>query len=167
MNKSIRVVLACLTLLALRAGAQSTPTLSPSVKTTPFRAVPELPYRVVANFFKFPKGMVAGEAGGVAINSKGHIFPVSYTHLDVYKRQMLWPSEGGAATAGSAEHNSAKPAAVKHVRKPVRNNRKHSFLMSSLDFFDRRFGDGQPPVRTLRRQPERNLNARDCFASGD
>ena len=74
MNKSLRVVLACLTLLASRAGAQSTPTLSPSVKTTPFQAVPELPYRVVASFFKFPKGMVAGEAAGVAINSKGHIF---------------------------------------------------------------------------------------------
>jgi len=29
-----------------------------------------LPYRVVANFFKFPKGMVAGEAAGVAINSR-------------------------------------------------------------------------------------------------
>ena len=74
MNKSIGVVLAGLTLLASRAGAQSTPTLSSSVKTTPFQAVPELPYRVVANFFKFPKGMVAGEAAGVAINSKGHIF---------------------------------------------------------------------------------------------
>ena len=74
MNKSIRVVLACFTLLASRAGAQSTQTRSPSVKTTPFQAVPELPYRAVANFFKFPKGMVAGEAAGVAINSKGHIF---------------------------------------------------------------------------------------------
>jgi DNA-binding beta-propeller fold protein YncE len=29
---------------------------------------------VVANFFKFPKGTVSGEAAGVAINSKGHIF---------------------------------------------------------------------------------------------
>jgi hypothetical protein len=68
------VVLAGLALLASRAGAQTTPTLSSSVKTTPFQAVPELPYRVVARFFKFPKGMVAGEAAGVAINSKGHIF---------------------------------------------------------------------------------------------
>lgn len=74
MNESIRVVLACLTLLASLDGAQSTATLLPSVKTSPFQAVPELPYRVVANFFKFPKGMVAGEAAGVAINSKGHIF---------------------------------------------------------------------------------------------
>jgi hypothetical protein len=67
MNKSIRVDLAGLTLLASRTGAQSTPSLSTSVKTTPFRAVPELPHRVVANFFKFPNGMVAEEAAGVAI----------------------------------------------------------------------------------------------------
>ena len=36
--------------------------------------VPELPYGVVPNFFKFPKGMIQGEAAGVAVNSKGHIY---------------------------------------------------------------------------------------------
>jgi hypothetical protein len=28
----------------------------------------------VTNFFKFPKGMIAGEASAVAVNTKGHIF---------------------------------------------------------------------------------------------
>ena len=39
-----------------------------------FEAVPELPYRVAPDFFKYPKGMVTGEAAGVAVNSKGHIY---------------------------------------------------------------------------------------------
>jgi DNA-binding beta-propeller fold protein YncE len=39
-----------------------------------FQAVPELPYQVVPGFFKMPEGAVAGEASGVAVNSKGHIF---------------------------------------------------------------------------------------------
>ena len=83
MKKSLEVVFACIALLALHAGAQTT-SMQPPVKTAPnapFRAVPELPYRVVTNFFKFPKAMVPGEASAVAVNSKGHIFPVSYTHL--------------------------------------------------------------------------------------
>ena len=41
---------------------------------TTFQAVPELPYQVVPDFFKMPEGAVAGEASGVAVNSKGHIF---------------------------------------------------------------------------------------------
>ena len=39
-----------------------------------FQPVPELPYRVVPDFFKFPKGMIQGEAAGVAVNSMGHIY---------------------------------------------------------------------------------------------
>lgn len=39
-----------------------------------FQPVPELPYHAVPNFFKFPKGMIQGEAAGVAVNSKGHIY---------------------------------------------------------------------------------------------
>ncbi|MGH9772921.1 MAG: hypothetical protein ACRD4Q_14695 [Candidatus Acidiferrales bacterium] len=35
---------------------------------------PELPYRVVNDFFQIPTGMFMAEAVGVAINSKGHIF---------------------------------------------------------------------------------------------
>src|SRR5450755_4285011 len=69
MRKLLEIVFACLALLPLRAGAQQT-----GAKAAPFEAVPELPYRVLPNFFKFPKGMTAGEASGVALNSKGHIF---------------------------------------------------------------------------------------------
>ena len=39
-----------------------------------FLPVPELPYRIIPSFFKFPKGMGQGEAAGVAVNSKGHIY---------------------------------------------------------------------------------------------
>jgi DNA-binding beta-propeller fold protein YncE len=45
-----------------------------AVASSPFQAVPELPYRVLTNFFKFPKDMIAGEASAVAVNAKGHIF---------------------------------------------------------------------------------------------
>src|SRR3984885_5904338 len=45
-----------------------------AVAPSPFQAVPELPYRVLTNFFKFPKAMIAGEASAVAVNAKGHIF---------------------------------------------------------------------------------------------
>ncbi|HZW95265.1 MAG TPA: peptidyl-alpha-hydroxyglycine alpha-amidating lyase family protein [Candidatus Eremiobacteraceae bacterium] len=55
--------------MPFRAGAQQG-----AQKTVTFQAVPELPYRVVPNFFKFPKGTIAGEASAVAANSKGHIF---------------------------------------------------------------------------------------------
>jgi hypothetical protein len=43
-------------------------------KAGTFRAVPELGYRVVPDFFHAPAGMTVGEASGVALNSKGHIF---------------------------------------------------------------------------------------------
>ncbi len=45
-----------------------------AVASRPFQAVPELPYRVVTNFFKFPKDMIAGETSAVAVNAPGHIF---------------------------------------------------------------------------------------------
>lgn len=43
-------------------------------KVPAFQPVPELPYKVVGNFFKFPQEMAAGESSAVAVNSKGHIF---------------------------------------------------------------------------------------------
>jgi DNA-binding beta-propeller fold protein YncE len=43
-------------------------------KTGAGRPVPELGYRVTTNFFHAPAGMPVGEASGVALNSKGHIF---------------------------------------------------------------------------------------------
>jgi DNA-binding beta-propeller fold protein YncE len=68
MKKFLEIVLASFALCCFSAMAQqpSTP--------APFQAVRELPYRVIPNFFKFPKSMVAGEASGVAVNSHGHIF---------------------------------------------------------------------------------------------
>ncbi len=67
--KSLEMVFACLALLSFYAEAQPT-----AEKARAFQAVPELPYRVAPNFFKFPKGMTPGETSGVAVNSKGHIF---------------------------------------------------------------------------------------------
>jgi hypothetical protein len=69
MNKSLLIALACVALFPLNVSTQTT-----SGKTASFQAVPELPYRVVNNFLKFPKGMSSGESSGVAVNSKGHIF---------------------------------------------------------------------------------------------
>src|SRR6516165_6457729 len=38
------------------------------------QTVPEIPFDSVPNFFKLPKDLHFGEASGVAVNSKGHIF---------------------------------------------------------------------------------------------
>src|SRR5262245_64962094 len=38
------------------------------------QAVPEIPFDSVPNFFKLPADLHLGEATGVAVNSKGHIF---------------------------------------------------------------------------------------------
>ena len=40
-------------------------------------SVPEIPYESVPNFLKLPTGMYLGEASGVAVNSKGHVFVFS------------------------------------------------------------------------------------------
>jgi DNA-binding beta-propeller fold protein YncE len=40
----------------------------------PPTAVPELGYKVSSEFFQFPPNWIEGEAAGVAVNSKGHIF---------------------------------------------------------------------------------------------
>ena len=68
MKSLLEAVLAGIALLPIQAGAQTT------VEKASFHAVPELPYRVVPDFFKFPKGMIPGESSAVAVNSKGHIF---------------------------------------------------------------------------------------------
>ena len=36
--------------------------------------VPEIPYDVVPHFLKMPPNLYLGEAAGVAVNSKGHVF---------------------------------------------------------------------------------------------
>jgi len=43
-------------------------------KPPAFQPVPALGYRVVPNFFHPPEGLNVGEASGIALNSKGHIF---------------------------------------------------------------------------------------------
>jgi DNA-binding beta-propeller fold protein YncE len=69
MKRLLAVVLAVLPLLLSPSDAQQSPP-----KPAPFLAVPELPYRVVPNFFKWPKDTIAGEASAVAVNSKGHVY---------------------------------------------------------------------------------------------
>jgi len=54
-----------LLIVTARARAQDAPGFQP---------VPELGYRVKPDFFHFPEDMIAGEASGIALNSKGHIF---------------------------------------------------------------------------------------------
>src|SRR5579862_986609 len=51
---------------AARAGAQGA--------KGPYEAVPELGYRAIPDFFRAPEGSGVGEASGVALDSKGHIF---------------------------------------------------------------------------------------------
>ena len=46
--------------------------ISPAVYAQ--QAVPEIPFDSVPNFFKLPPDMHFGEASGVAVNSKGHVF---------------------------------------------------------------------------------------------
>jgi len=38
------------------------------------QSAPQIPYDSVPNFFKLPAVLHMGEAAGVAVNSKGHIF---------------------------------------------------------------------------------------------
>ena len=55
-------------------------------------AVPQIPYESVPNFLKMPPDVHLGEATGVAVNSKGHVF--------VYSRSgsSLGPAYGNAAS---------------------------------------------------------------------
>src|ERR1700688_3160135 len=41
------------------------------------QAAPEIPFESVPNLLKLPKDLYLGEASGVAVNSKGHIFVFS------------------------------------------------------------------------------------------
>ena len=67
MNRPLRLAVLALLCVTGRAEAQDT-------KTAGFQPVPELGYRVMPDFFHAPDGMTVGEASGVALNSKGHIF---------------------------------------------------------------------------------------------
>src|SRR5579864_5554918 len=41
------------------------------------QSVPEIPFDSVPNFLKLPANLYLGEASGIAVNSKGHIFVFS------------------------------------------------------------------------------------------
>ena len=41
------------------------------------QTVPEIPYDSNADFLKLPENLHMGEASGVAVNSKGHVFVYS------------------------------------------------------------------------------------------
>ena len=61
----LRLAVLSLFLMASRTTAQD---------TTGFQPVPELGYKVTPGFFHSPENVGPGEASGVALNSKGHIF---------------------------------------------------------------------------------------------
>ena len=67
MNNALRWAGLAVLFVTLKAAAQLT-------ETAAFQPVPELGYRVVPDFFHAPAGLTVGEASGVALNSKGHIF---------------------------------------------------------------------------------------------
>ncbi len=55
------------------------------------QAVPEIPFDSVPNFLQLPKDLYLGEASGVAVNSKGHIFVFS-------RGNTTGPAYGAAAS---------------------------------------------------------------------
>jgi hypothetical protein len=66
-NDVLRLASIALLFVAVRVEAEET-------NGAAFQPLPELGYRVVPDFFHVPDGMTVGEASGVALNSKGHIF---------------------------------------------------------------------------------------------
>jgi DNA-binding beta-propeller fold protein YncE len=67
MNNLLLSLIIVVLFLSARTAAQDS-------TATDFQPVPELGYRVMPDFFHTPDGAIAGEASGVALNSKGHIF---------------------------------------------------------------------------------------------
>jgi DNA-binding beta-propeller fold protein YncE len=69
-------LMAAATLVALHAQAPAAGELTRAQQRAKAKAtnVPEIPYEVVPNFIKMPKGLYLGEGIGVATNSKGHAF---------------------------------------------------------------------------------------------
>jgi DNA-binding beta-propeller fold protein YncE len=66
MNNPLRLAILSLLLIAAKTlGAQDAPGFQP---------VPELGYKLTPGFFNTPESVRPGEASGVALNSKGHIF---------------------------------------------------------------------------------------------
>src|ERR1700685_3722959 len=63
MTRSLILALTCFTAIALGDELQT--------------QVPEIPYESVPNFLKLPPNLYLGEASGVAVNSKKHVFVFS------------------------------------------------------------------------------------------
>jgi hypothetical protein len=82
LKRLLAVAAVCISVLPLQVRAQQA-----GAKTVTFQPVTELPYRVVPDFFKFPKGMIAGEASAVAVDSRAHIFLFQRTK----RRDFLCP----------------------------------------------------------------------------
>jgi hypothetical protein len=61
-------------LLAGMAAASLAASIAIAQQSIVSKPVPELGYKVSADFFQFPPIWIEGEAAGVAVNSKGHIF---------------------------------------------------------------------------------------------
>lgn len=53
------------------------PAPAPNVLQVPTTTAPQIPFESVPNFLKLPPDLYLGEAAGVAVNSKGHIFVYS------------------------------------------------------------------------------------------
>ena len=68
---------------------------------------PEIPFDSVPNFFKLPPDMHFGEASGVAVNSKGHVF--------VYSARRLEPRPG------LRQHRLAAPGVRSRRQVPARD----------------------------------------------
>ncbi|MFO1184892.1 MAG: peptidyl-alpha-hydroxyglycine alpha-amidating lyase family protein [Bauldia sp.] len=67
---------------ALAQAPGQAPTTSPTVLPVPTQKVPEIPFDSVPNFLRMPPNLYLGEAAGVAVNSKGHIFVYSRGDTD-------------------------------------------------------------------------------------
>jgi 6-bladed beta-propeller protein len=64
-------------LVSPAAHAQQTPAQTPTAQQPAAPSVPEIAYESVPNLLKLPPDLHLGEAAGVAVNSKGHIFVFS------------------------------------------------------------------------------------------
>jgi DNA-binding beta-propeller fold protein YncE len=60
--------------LAVVASISCITLFAQAAKSSEFKPVPELGYRVLPDFFQFPSDTIPGESSAVALNSKGHIF---------------------------------------------------------------------------------------------
>jgi DNA-binding beta-propeller fold protein YncE len=86
-------------LLAGMAAASLAASIAIAQQSIVSKPVPELGYKVSADFFQFPPIWIEGEAAGVAVNSKGHIFLFQRTkpmlsEFDENGRYLRSPGEG-------------------------------------------------------------------------